>query len=265
MSLKYGLLGKNISYSKSPFIYNYWFSKYNINAEYLLIDTDNLTIDFFLNLIENEKFAGLNFTIPYKKFLLQVDTLEKFKKIGFTLNIEEACNFIQGCNFLSIKDKKIEVKNTDYLGLIDSFIENKFDFTNKNILILGASASVLALIYAINNHNRLYKNIYIINRTKEKAHELVKKNNKILHFSGKIEDIDYIFNATSLNFLEALDFFSIDKNIEKPIFYDLNYHFIYKNSKIVKGSSMLLNQAKYNFKNWFGFYPILDNELINNI
>ena len=35
---KYAIIGNPISHSLSPTLHNYWFNKYNINAEYELLD-----------------------------------------------------------------------------------------------------------------------------------------------------------------------------------------------------------------------------------
>ncbi|PLX14139.1 MAG: shikimate dehydrogenase [Marinilabiliales bacterium] len=64
----YGLVGKNISHSKSPLFFNSRFKKLGIDAEYRLFDMD--TVKEVEDLIKNTpNLKGLNVTIPYKRAL----------------------------------------------------------------------------------------------------------------------------------------------------------------------------------------------------
>ena len=38
--IKFAIIGSPISHSLSPIMHNYWFKKYNIDAEYELLDID---------------------------------------------------------------------------------------------------------------------------------------------------------------------------------------------------------------------------------
>ena len=38
MKKKFGIIGNPIKHSLSPILHNYWFKKYNIDAEYSIID-----------------------------------------------------------------------------------------------------------------------------------------------------------------------------------------------------------------------------------
>ncbi len=83
---KYGLLGKNISYSLSPFIHNFLIKKYNLNAKYELVDIDDLSkLDF-------SKYDGLNVTTPYKEEVLKYCKDKSNLKIVNTLKGNYAYN-----------------------------------------------------------------------------------------------------------------------------------------------------------------------------
>ena len=41
MKKKFGIIGKPIKHSLSPVLHKYWFKKYNINAEYEIIEVDD--------------------------------------------------------------------------------------------------------------------------------------------------------------------------------------------------------------------------------
>ena len=36
--IKFAIIGNPVSHSLSPVMHNYWFNKYKINAEYLMLD-----------------------------------------------------------------------------------------------------------------------------------------------------------------------------------------------------------------------------------
>ena len=59
---KFGLLGKKLGHSLSPFIHNILFEINGVNAQYKLYETDDLK-EFF----KSNKLDGFNVTIPYKK------------------------------------------------------------------------------------------------------------------------------------------------------------------------------------------------------
>jgi len=42
---KYGIIGKPLSHSLSPVLHNFWFKKYNIKANYSLIEVEEDKIE----------------------------------------------------------------------------------------------------------------------------------------------------------------------------------------------------------------------------
>ncbi len=83
---KYGLIGKDISYSLSPFIHNFLISKYNLNANYEIVDVKNI------NEIDFNKYDGLNVTMPYKEEVLKYFNDKSNLGIVNTLKEKEAFN-----------------------------------------------------------------------------------------------------------------------------------------------------------------------------
>ncbi|MFV0499659.1 MAG: shikimate kinase [Bacilli bacterium] len=62
---KYGLIGKNISYSFSKIIHEYLIKEFNVRATYDIIDTD------FISQKLISEYDGLNVTIPYKQEVIK--------------------------------------------------------------------------------------------------------------------------------------------------------------------------------------------------
>ena len=45
MKKKFGIIGNPIKHSLSPLLHNYWFKKYNIDATYSIIETEDSFTD----------------------------------------------------------------------------------------------------------------------------------------------------------------------------------------------------------------------------
>ena len=54
--IKFAIIGNPISHSLSPIMHNYWFNKYNIDAEYELLNVSENQVQNVINKIKN---AGL--------------------------------------------------------------------------------------------------------------------------------------------------------------------------------------------------------------
>ncbi len=67
---KFAIIGNPISHSLSPIMHNYWFNKYNINAEYELFNINENEIESVINKIKEKKIKGINVTLPYKKLVI---------------------------------------------------------------------------------------------------------------------------------------------------------------------------------------------------
>ena len=103
--LKLGLIGKHISYSKSPDIFLFMKSYLDIDLTYDLIDIDESSIKILLNELKSGFYHGFNVTQPYKEIMLDyVDVVTPKAKQ------------IQAINTIYIKDHKIIGDNTDYEG-----------------------------------------------------------------------------------------------------------------------------------------------------
>ena len=73
------VVGTNVSKSLSPTIFNYWFRKYRIDAEYGYKEIKEESFDKEIKLILKEDgLRGLNITAPFKeKIIFHLDVLEK--------------------------------------------------------------------------------------------------------------------------------------------------------------------------------------------
>ena len=134
---KFGLVGRNISYSFSRSYFSEKFSKEGIEATYENFDLQD--ISEFPNVIKsNPELAGLNVTIPYKQaifpYLDQLDPVAA--EIGAVNTIKRG------------PDGKLTGFNTDHSGFSQAllpYLKSK----HKKALILGTGGASRAVFYAL--------------------------------------------------------------------------------------------------------------------
>ena len=57
---KYAIIGNPVAHSMSPVLHNYWFNKYEIDAEYLLLNIKSDQIQNVINQIKQKIISGIN-------------------------------------------------------------------------------------------------------------------------------------------------------------------------------------------------------------
>ena len=257
---KYLVIGNPIKHSWSPKLHNYWIKKNNINAVYdkkKLIE-ENIK-DVILD-VKNEKIAGINVTVPFKKSVISfIDEL--------SLEAEET----QSVNTVYKKNNKIVGHNTDISGFELALRRINYDVKNKKIFILGAGGVVSSIILALKKMGA--EKIILSNRTKKKAEEL-KKTFPYLEIInwGKIPQFNMIINATSLGLNKEdeikLDYADLGPN---KLFYDVIYNpketkFLLKakqfGNQTENGKMMFIYQAHQAFCLWHKVMPKIDDETI---
>lgn len=241
---KFGLIGKNISYSFSKNYFNRKFQDdYILDARYENFDIQH--IGEFQHIIENDSnLKGLNVTIPYKESVIPyLDKLDKKAiKIG-------AVNTIK-----ITKKGKLKGYNTDFYGFKKSlkpYLKRK----HKRALILGTGGASKAIAYAL---KQLKIDQQYVSRNPSKKGYLT--------YKSLTEDIIsthlIIINCTPLGtFPDVNQAPNIPYNAitENHILFDLIYNpeetlFLkngaLKNATIINGYKMLTFQAEKAWKIW---------------
>ena len=87
MTKKFGIIGDPIKHSLSPVLHNYWFKKYDIDAEYSIIQVRENQIPKIVNEIRKRELIGINITLPYKqKIVPHVDLLINDAEVTGSVN-----------------------------------------------------------------------------------------------------------------------------------------------------------------------------------
>ncbi len=159
----FAIIGSPITHSLSPVLHNYWFNKYNINADYSLIDVEERDLNNVLKKIRNKELDGINVTLPYKQKIIQF--------IDQVINDAKSTNSV---NTIFLDESNTLVgENTDVFGLQAAYLKEINEAENKKVLVIGAGGVSPSVIFSLQKSRM--QNISIINRTFEKSIFLKKK------------------------------------------------------------------------------------------
>ena len=261
MKKNFLVIGNPIDHSLSPKLHNYWIKKYKIDAVYKKKLLNSNEIESLIFNIREEKFHGINVTVPFKKIV-----------IPFLDELSEEAKISQSVNTIYKKDNKIIGDNTDIEGFKLSLEKTGHKIKNRKTLILGAGGVVPSIIVALRKMQS--EKIYLSNRTEIKATELKKNFPEIEIIKwGDTLDFDTIINATSIGLKEKDEININYQQISKDkFFYDVIYNpqetkFLKKSKKhggITKnGKMMFIYQAQKAFFIWHKIIPSVDRETIN--
>lgn len=136
---KFGLLGRNISYSFSRAYFSEKFKREGINATYENFDIPGIS-EFPKVLESNPSLLGFNVTIPFKQDIM-----------AFLDGIDPTAEKIGAINTVKIsKNGKLKGYNTDHVGFSEA-IKPFLESHHQKALILGTGGASKAIIYALND------------------------------------------------------------------------------------------------------------------
>jgi len=191
---RFGLLGRNISYSFSQGYFTKKFKDLGLD-DHSYENFDIQKIDEFKNVLSQNHLKGLNVTIPYKEAVIPyLDELDaKAEKIGAVNTIQFTENGLKGFN-------------TDAYGFQKS-LEPLLKSHHKNALILGTGGASKAVCFVLNELDIAHT---YVSRSKKEGQYTYEELNPII-----IEKNTLIINCTPLGTYPNVD--------EKPA---LAYQFI---------------------------------------
>ncbi|MDB2682753.1 shikimate dehydrogenase [Alphaproteobacteria bacterium] len=267
--IKTGVIGHPISHSKSPLIHNHWIKKYGLSGEYLPIDIPCDDLKSRIEDLKNESYAGFNVTIPHKESIHELCD-----------EIDETAAKIGAVNTVIIKDGKLLGRNTDAFGFIENIKQSapNFSLKDKTAFVLGAGGAAKAVIYGLQQQG--IKKIFICNRTRAKAENLLQHftNLEVIDWCSNSDDYkaslsesNLLINTTALGMNGQpelpIDLKSLNKDalvsdiVYAPLITPLLESAQARGNKIITGIGMLLHQARPAFEAWYGVMPEVDEEL----
>ena len=240
---KFGLVGKDISYSFSR---GYFKDKFKTeNAPHSYVNFDLQSIDELSEIIEtSSNLKGLNVTIPYKEQVIPL--LDKLNKKAKAIGAVNTIRFT--------KNNKLVGYNTDFYGFKNS-IKPHLKSHHKKALILGTGGASKAIAYALKKLNIQYD--FVSRTKKENVTFLYSDLNNVI-----ISDYTIIINCTPIGTFPNVDAcpdIPYEAITKQHILYDLIYNpdqtkFLnqgyIKGAKTINGLEMLRLQAEKSWEIW---------------
>lgn len=256
------VVGFPIHHSKSPRIHNFWLKQYGLQGEYLAQEVTSEEFNHFIISLQKIGFCGGNVTLPHKQ--------EAFRLADYK---DERATIIGAANTLWYEGDKLCATNSDAYGFSANLDDFASDWGGETALVFGAGGAARAILYALKE--RGFEQIYLVNRTKQRADNLAQHFGKPIKVYDwhKIHEIlykaDLIVNTTSIgikNPEEKNDSFFCDFHKAKKtalvtdiVYTPLITPFLQQAEacglKTVDGFGMLLHQAVIGFERWFGIRP----------
>lgn len=257
---KYGLIGKNISYSLSPKLHNLIAYHSNFQITYDIIDIDENELKVYLNKIKDGIYNGYNVTIPYKEVV-----------VGYLDEITNKAKSIGSVNTIYVKDNKLIGDNTDYDGFNKLLINNKVLKEDINsIYILGTGGAAKTVFYVLKEQG--YKPVNVTRDVNVKGvfDELISYED-----FTKIKEIDLLINCTPVgtypNYVSPIKEADQVFNIIIDLIYNpLETKLMKQGKRSINGLDMLIYQAVeaekiFNVDNGYSYQIKEDEEVIKSI
>lgn len=250
----FGILGHNISYSLSPFIFNSIFRRRGMNCFYMPFDIQHRDLRKFIESIKLLGISGFNVTVPYKERIIR-----------YLDDLDNSAESVGAVNLVVNRKGKLVGYNSDSYG-IKATIEDhlKFPVNNKRMVLIGAGGAARAASEYLRKAKP--SSVILANRTIRRAgklRDILQKPIAEVVPIGKLAQcindlgIDMVINATPVVTTAILK--SIPSGLR---IFDMSYRpseFPYDKSRIrCDGKYMLAAQASRAFSIFCGVRVSVD-------
>ena len=203
-----GLIGNPVGHSISPVIHNSLAQLMDMNMVYTTFKVEKGDVVTAVNGAYALNILGLNVTVPHKQAVMES-----------LVDIDPLAKAIGAVNTLVRTDKGYKGYNTDILGLERELIDEGVVLLGSRCVILGAGGAARAIAFLCAKSGA--KEIYVLNRTKEKAYDIAKAVNDyfgkecikpmLISEHYKLEADDYVvIQTTSVGLYPNVDDVVID-------------------------------------------------------
>ncbi|HUQ73079.1 MAG TPA: shikimate dehydrogenase [Burkholderiales bacterium] len=257
------IMGHPVAHSRSPMIHGYWLKALGIPGAYEFKD---LSADEFVPFISDlaaNGYVGGNVTVPHKEAAYR------------TVSSRDAASEAVGAlNVLWLENGRLMGGNSDVHGFIDNLDDQApgWKVAGCKALVLGAGGAGRSAVYALKQRG---VDVHIVNRTLSRAQELAQRFGATAHGWSDVPKLlaqsDVLVNCTSLG-MTGKDPLQVDLGPLKKsaVVYDIVYVPLQtallaqakkRGHRTVDGLGMLLQQAGFGFRKWFGGDPKVTPEL----
>ena len=259
------VMGHPVAHSRSPLIHGYWLKTLGIAGTYDLKDLTPGEFPDFLTHLAANGYVGGNVTVPHKEAAYRlVDERD------------EAAEAVGAVNTVWLESGRLRGGNSDTHGFVANLDDRApgWDAARGEAVMLGAGGAARSAAYALMKRGL---RVALVNRTLQRAEELA------AHYGSKVRAYGYdalprllpgtdlLVNCTSRGMVgkPALEI-DLGPLKSSAVVYDIVYVPLAtpllaaareRGHRTVDGLGMLLQQAGFGFRKWFGGSPKVTPEL----
>jgi shikimate dehydrogenase len=257
------VMGHPVAHSRSPLIHNYWLKQLGIEGAYDFMDVAPDAFAGFVREMAKMGYVGGNVTLPHKEAAYRLAERR-----------DEASEAVGALNVLWLENGRLMGGNSDVPGFLANLDEQAPGWQTKSCraLLLGAGGAARSATYALRQRG---VEVDIANRSRERAQELAARFGAQAHGMESLPSLlrkaDLLVNCTSLGMQGKppldLDLAPLKRGavvcdvIYVPLETALLRQARHRGHRVVDGLGMLLHQAGYGFRKWFGGNPQVTPEL----
>ena len=259
------LMGHPVAHSRSPMIHGYWLKTLGIQGAYELKDLTPEQFPGFVTDLAGNGYVGGNITVPHKEAAFRLAARR-----------DQAAEAVGAVNTLWLEGGTLHGGNSDTHGFIANLDERApgWDVPGCRAVVLGAGGAGRSAVYALKERGA---EVHLVNRTLARAQELAARFGPRLRAYGfdavarLLREADLLVNCTSLGLAGKapleLDLGPLKRG---AVVYDVVYVPLEtgllaqarkRGHRTVDGLGMLLQQAGFGFRKWFGGDPKVTAEL----
>lgn len=259
------VMGHPVAHSRSPMIHNYWLRTLGIEGAYELKDLTAEAFPAFVTSFGANGYVGGNVTVPHKEAAFRL-----------VARRDAAAEAVGAVNTLWLEDGKLFGGNSDTHGFIANLDDRApgWGAPGCRAVVLGAGGAARSAAYALRQRGA---EVHLVNRSLPRAEQLAARFGPGVHAHGfdavakLLGAADLLVNCTSLG-LAGKPPLEIDLAPLKrsAVVYDVVYVPLETGllaaarahgHRTVDGLGMLLQQAGFGFRKWFGGNPKVTGEL----
>jgi len=259
------VMGHPVAHSRSPMIHGYWLKTLGIPGAYELKDLTPEQFPDFVKNLEANGYVGGNVTVPHKQAAYRL--VERR---------DAAAEAIGAVNTLWLENGRLMGGNSDTHGFIANLDGRAPDWNvpGCRAVVLGAGGAGRSAVYALSERGA---QVDLVNRTVARAEELAARFGPRVRAHGfdalprLLGEADLLVNCTSLGLAGKppleIDLAPLRRS---AVVYDVVYVPLEtgllaaarkRGHRTVDGLGMLLQQAGFGFRKWFGGNPQVTPEL----
>ena len=265
------VIGSPVAQSLSPVIHNAVFESLKVDWLYVAFNVLPSRVEDALTAMTTLGIGGLSVTMPHKNAVAEIVT-----QCG---EVDQVVQVTNSANTVVLKpDNSLWATNTDGQGCCNALEQAmKSSIKGERVVVLGAGGTASAVVYEL--LQRGASDVAVINRTSQRAQDLVQRVAGVARVVSSNEIVDtisnsrIIINTTPVGFgveqgsqVSPIDVSLIRSShvvldaVYKPLITGLLFAAQKAGATVVDGLSMLVHQAALQQQHWIG--QIGDTELM---